>query len=154
MKFGFRLQAFGFWPVTLSRRGVMKRRDMIVMTAGAALSVAQGLGHVLLAQAMQGGPNPQRVADAERAFAATMARRDAAGFASHLADEAIFMGSGETPRVLRGKAAIVEGWRQFFDGPTPPFSWEPDIVEVLDSGGLALTSGPVHDPKGELVGRF
>jgi len=127
---------------------------MIVMTAGAALSVAQGLGHVLRAQAVQGGPNPQRVADAERAFAATMARRDAAGFASHLADEAIFMGSGETPRVLRGKAAIVEGWRQFFDGPTPPFSWEPDIVEVLDSGGLALTSGPVHDPKGELVGRF
>ena len=31
---------------------------------------------------------------------------------------------------------------------------EPDIVEVLDSGTMALTSGPVHDPKGELIGRF
>ena len=32
------------------------------------------------AQQTQGGPNPQRVADVERAFAATMAKRDAAGF--------------------------------------------------------------------------
>jgi ketosteroid isomerase-like protein len=128
---------------------------MIVASAGAALSVAQSVSPVLTArQQTQGGPNPPRVADAERAFAATMARRDAAGFASHISEEAIFMGSGDTPRVLRRKAAIVEGWKQFFDGPTAPFSWEPDIAEVLDSGNMALTSGPVHDPAGELIGRF
>ena len=128
---------------------------MIVASAGAALSVAQNVSPVLTAsQQTQGGPNPQHVADAERAFAATMARRDAAGFASHIPEEAIFMGSGDAPRVLRGKAAIVEGWKQFFEGPTAPFSWEPDIAEVLDSGNMALTSGPVHDPTGELIGRF
>jgi ketosteroid isomerase-like protein len=128
---------------------------MIIASAGAALSAAQSLSPVLTAsQQTQGGPNPQRVADAERAFASTMARRDAAGFASHISEEAIFMGSGDAPRVLRGKAAIVEGWKPFFDGPTAPFSWEPDIAEVLDSGNMALTSGPVHDPTGELIGRF
>jgi ketosteroid isomerase-like protein len=112
------------------------------------------LATAVRARQTQGGPAPQRVADAERAFAAAMARRDAAGFASHVSEEAIFMGSADAPRVLRGKTAIVEGWNQFFDGPAAPFSWEPDIVEVLDSGNLALTSGPVRDPKGEVIGRY
>jgi ketosteroid isomerase-like protein len=106
------------------------------------------------AQKTAGGPQSQRVADAERAFAATMTVRDAKAFAAHIAEEAIFMGASDTPRVLRGRATIVEGWKQFFDGPSAPFSWEPDIVEVLDSGSLALTSGPVLDPEGKLIGRF
>jgi ketosteroid isomerase-like protein len=83
-----------------------------------------------------------------------MAKRDATAFATFIADEAIFMGAGEMPRVLRGKPAIVAAWKPYFDGPTAPFSWEPEIVEVLDSGGLALTSGPVHDPNGALIGLF
>jgi ketosteroid isomerase-like protein len=106
------------------------------------------------AQQTQGGPNPQRVADVERAFAATMAKRDLAGFSALISQEAIFMGAADAPRVLRGRQAIVDAWKQYFDGPTAPFSWEPDIVEVLDSGTMGLTSGPVHDPKGELSGRF
>jgi ketosteroid isomerase-like protein len=132
----------------------MDRRKMILATAGAAVSVTQALSPSLQAQQTQGGPGPQRVADAERAFAATMARRDADAFRSYISNEAIFMGSADTPRVLRGQSAIVEGWKQYFDGPTAPFSWTPDIVEVLESGTLALTSGPVLDPKGELIGRF
>lgn len=88
---------------------------------------------------------------AERAFAATMARRDLAGFASFLADEAIFF-SGATAQ--RGKDAIVAAWSQFYEGADAPFSWAPDTVEVLDSGTLALSSGPVYDPAGNLAGRF
>lgn len=132
----------------------MDRRKMILAAAGAAVAVTQGFNPALRAQPAQGGPQPQRVTDAERAFAATMAKRDLEGFRSHISQEAIFMGSSDTPRVLRGRAAIVEGWKPYFDGPTSPFSWEPDIVEVLDSGTMALTSGPVHDPAGELIGRF
>jgi ketosteroid isomerase-like protein len=95
---------------------------------------------VAAAQKTQGGPQPQRVADAERSFASTMAKRDAKGFAAHISEEAIFMGSSDAPRVLHGRAAIVEGWKQFFDGPTAPFSWEPDIAEVLDSGSSGIAN--------------
>jgi hypothetical protein len=38
--------------------------------------------------------------------------------------------------------------------PEAPFSWEPDQVEVLDSGTLAHSSGPVYDPKGKIIARF
>ena len=80
-----------------------------------------------------------------------MAARDHAAFAAHLASEAVFFGAND---VLRGRTAVAAGWKRFFDGPTPPFSWEPAQVEVLDSGTLALTSGPVRDPQGRQTGVF
>ena len=45
-------------------------------------------------------------------------------------------------------------WKRFYEGPAAPFSWEPEQVEVLASGTLALSTGPVHDPSGKLIGRF
>ena len=93
----------------------------------------------------------QQVADTERAFAATMARRDHQAFASFLADEAIFY-SG--PKVLRGRDTVAAEWKAFYEKPEAPFSWEPDQVEVLDSGTLAHSSGPVRDPQGKVTGRF
>lgn len=93
----------------------------------------------------------EAVRSREVAFAATMAARDLERFASFIDEEAIFFG-GAGP--LRGRAAIVATWARYFDDPQPPFSWRPDVVEVLDSGNLALTSGPVHDPGGALIGRF
>jgi ketosteroid isomerase-like protein len=87
----------------------------------------------------------------ERAFARSMAERNFAAFTEHLSADAVFF-SG--PQVLRGKAAVAEGWKKFFSGQRPPFSWEPDHVEVLASGDLALSTGPVHAPDGTLVGRF
>ena len=95
-----------------------------------------------------------QVADSERAFADALAKRDLNAFASHLSSEAIFFGEGDPPNVLRGKAAVLDGWKKFFDAPSPPFSWSPDLVEVLDSGILALSTGPVREPKGTVVGRF
>lgn len=92
-----------------------------------------------------------QVRAAETAFAATMASRDLAAFATHVADEALFFGRKS---VLRGKAAVVEGWKPYFDGAQAPFSWEPETVEVLDSGTLAISSGPVHEPDGKLIGTF
>src|SRR5438552_896785 len=44
--------------------------------------------------------------------------------------------------------------RSYFDGRDAPFSWEPEDVEVLDSGTLAMNSGPVRDPKGVLIATF
>jgi ketosteroid isomerase-like protein len=93
----------------------------------------------------------RQVADTERAFAQTMADRDLAAFSRFLSDETVFF-SGPTP--LRGKAAVMEFWKRFYDKPEAPFSWRPDKVEALDSGTLALSSGPVFDPAGKCVGRF
>jgi len=93
----------------------------------------------------------QQVFDTERAFADTMARRDFEAFKTFLADETVFF-SGET--ALRGKQKVADAWQGFFVREKPPFSWQPTAVEVLDSGTLALSTGPVYDPDGNLVGIF
>jgi ketosteroid isomerase-like protein len=96
-------------------------------------------------------PAQQQVLAAERAFARSMADRDAAAFARYVADEAVFFGGAGT---LRGKSQVVAGWAKFFEGATAPFSWEPDQVEVLPSGSLALSTGLVRDPQGKVIARF
>jgi ketosteroid isomerase-like protein len=93
----------------------------------------------------------QEVFAAERAFAQTMADRDHEAFASFISEEAIFFGPAEP---LRGKQQVIEGWAPFFEGADAPFSWEPQTVEVLDSGTLALSSGPVRNQAGEAVAQF
>ncbi|MHA4871266.1 YybH family protein [Duganella sp. PWIR1] len=93
----------------------------------------------------------EEVANVERAFAATMKARDHTAFVSFLSEEAIFESGA---RAQRGKAAVAQGWTQFFAKPDAPFSWEPDQVEVLASGTLARTSGPVYSPDGKLIARF
>lgn len=93
----------------------------------------------------------QQVADTERAFAATMAKRDHQAFVSFLADETIFF-KGPTP--LRGKDTVAAEWKAYYEKPDAPFSWEPDTVEVVDSGTLAYSAGPVRDPQGKVVSRF
>lgn len=93
----------------------------------------------------------QQVMQAERGFAAAMARRDFEAFAGYLSREAVFMGAQGTQR---GKDAVASAWRDHFVGPAAPFSWEPEDVEVLASGTLAFTSGPVKDAAGRQVGRF
>jgi len=92
-----------------------------------------------------------QVRDAEKAFAETMARRDHNAFGTFVSDEALFFGG---QGVLRGKAAVAAAWQKYFEGDKAPFSWEPEQVEVLDSGTLALSSGPVRDPEGKQIGTF
>ena len=87
----------------------------------------------------------------EIAFAATMSDRDLGAFLAFVSPEAVFF-AGNTP--LRGRDAVEEAWSPFFDGEEAPFSWSPDVVQVLESGSLALSSGPVLNTSGEVVGRF
>ena len=86
----------------------------------------------------------------EQAFAKTLADRDLSAFRSFLSSEGVFVGA----TTLRGPEEISAAWKRFFDGPQAPFSWQPETVEVLASGTLALSSGPVLDPKGERIGTF
>lgn len=109
---------------------------------------------LLLAGGLSAQPNAsltEQVRRTEIAFAKTMADRDHTAFASFLAEEAIFVSSN---RVLRGAKEVAAGWRRFYEGPQAPFSWEPGRVQVLDSGTLAFSSGPVRDKSGKRVGTF
>lgn len=101
-----------------------------------------------------GRPLKDVVSDAERAFADSMARRDLAAFSSFVSAEAVFFSGSDGSRVLRGRNAVVEGWKRYFDGPKAPFSWGPESAEVLESGALAMTTGPVRDESGKINGRF
>lgn len=93
----------------------------------------------------------QEVIATERAFAKTMADRDLKAFGGFLSDETVFF-SGPSP--LHGKQAVIDYWSRFYAKPTAPFSWEPAQVEVLESGSLALSTGPVRDAQGKLIGCF
>lgn len=124
----------------------MKRFAMIlVLVVCAAALLAPGSG----AQSAPGLADQVRAA--ERAFAKTMADRDHVAFVAHVAEEAIFFGNRH---VMRGRAAVAEGWKPLFGGPTAPFSWEPERVEVLESGTLGYSSGPVRDPQGKIIGTY
>jgi ketosteroid isomerase-like protein len=122
--------------------------NAVRVSAAAALVAMSGA-----ALAETGAPqNAQaEVFAAERAFAQSMADRDFVAFGRHVAPDTVFFGRAQ---VHRGRDAVLAAWKPFFDGPAAPFSWEPDQVEVLSSGQLALSSGPVRDPQGQVVARF
>jgi ketosteroid isomerase-like protein len=93
----------------------------------------------------------KQVLESERAFAATMKARDFEGFTRFVADEAVFMSA---EGALRGKEAVARAWRQYYDKPEAPFSWAPEEVEVVESGTLAYSGGPIYDRSGKKIGRF
>src|SRR5688500_15353758 len=120
-------------------------RRPVVLAAAVFLLAAP-----LTAQSGPAADLNRQVFAAESSFAATLANRDIEAFASFIAPEAVFFGRNP----IRGRDAVVAAWRSYFEGPDAPFSWKPETVEVLPSGTLALTSGPVHDPHGKLTNTF
>lgn len=115
----------------------------LMLLVGSAMTVAPAMG--------QTEGLASEVEAREIAFAKTMADRDFDAFLTFVSPEAIFF-SGNTP--IRGKDAVGQAWAGFFEGAVAPFSWHPDVVELLESGRLALSSGPVRSASGEEVGRF
>jgi len=93
----------------------------------------------------------QQVEDTERAFAQTMADRDHGAFTAFLSEETVFFSGSD---LLHGRQQVADAWAPYFEGPDAPFSWEPETVVVLDSGTLALSTGPVRDPGGQRVATF
>ena len=122
---------------------------MVLAGALASLAVAHGAG------AQEGvrldGPGADDVGAREVAFAQSMADRDFDAFRSFLHPDAVFFAGSEP---IRGAEAVAAAWQPFFEGEAAPFSWAPDIVQVLETGDLALTSGPVYSASGESSGRF
>jgi len=117
----------------------MFRLVMVLLLGGTALS------------AETNAELKEQVRRRETEFAKTLADRDHAAFQKFLSAEAVFLSGGQA---TRGPAAVAERWKRFFDAPAAPFSWAPEFVEVLDSGTIAMSSGPVKDPTGKRVGTF
>jgi ketosteroid isomerase-like protein len=141
-------------PIVPQRELSGRPYDMIAGTMKTALACGVMLVALSASAAAQRAASASLVAEvsaAERGFAASMAARDRAAFEAFVAADAIFFGP---QGALRGKTAVVAGWARFFEGEHAPFSWEPEVVEVLESGTLALTSGPVRDPQGKQIGTF
>lgn len=112
---------------------------------------------LLVLSACVTGGRPQRssadveeVRSAEFKFAQAMADRDYPAFVRHLSDDAVFF---DERNIHRGAAAVSVAWKPLFDGSNAPFSWAPDHVEMLGSGDLALSTGPVMVNE-KVVGRF
>src|ERR1700761_2729280 len=137
----------GGGPLMIIRGYRMLQTRANILTLLWVLSIAYG---AQLHAAPPSAPKDQVIAT-EKAFAKTMADRDQEKFSKFISREAIFF-SGSQP--LRGKAQVTAAWSQYFKASAAPFSWEPAQVEVLDSGTLALSSGPVKDPSGKLIGTF
>jgi len=124
----------------------MQRRAALFVVAGAAAVAPAAAPAQDVLEALQ-----REVWDTEIGFARSMAERDFAAFGRYLSEHAVFW-SGS--KALHGKAAVLAAWKRFYEGPRAPFSWAPDEVVVLGSGTLALSTGPVRDPAGQVVARF
>jgi len=103
------------------------------------------------ASSAQAQSNGEDLGAVESAFAATMADRDLEAFVGFLDPETVFFAG---PTELRGAEAVKKAWAPFFEDEAAPFSWRPEVVSVLDSGSLGLSSGPVLDPEGNRIGTF
>ena len=124
----------------------MNRRLLLLSVAFSPLS-----GCTSLARPGDAAQLKEQVTAAEVGFAKTMADRDHAAFSSFISEEAVFVNAGKP---VRGKEAITADWKKFFASPRAPFSWKPDLVEVLPSGTLAYSTGPVSNPDGMIFARF
>ncbi len=90
----------------------MKKLILAVVLLAFALSQAVAADTTELARQVRG---------TETAFAKTMADRDWAAFKAFVSPEAVFFGGRG---VRRGREAVAESWKPYFEGPAAPFSWQ------------------------------
>jgi ketosteroid isomerase-like protein len=73
----------------------------------------------------------------EVGFSRSVEAHDLESFSSFVDSDARFVGS----RVDRGREAVTKAWAVFFTGDLPSIKWRPQIIEVLETGDLALSRG-------------
>jgi ketosteroid isomerase-like protein len=86
----------------------------------------------------------------EIGFSKSVEKQDHELFASFIDPDARFV----SVAVNRARDAIAEAWSVFFTDDGPVIKWRPIVIEVLESGDLALSRGPYRiidkDENGEL----
>jgi ketosteroid isomerase-like protein len=73
----------------------------------------------------------------EVGFSRSVEAQDQESFSSFVDPDARFVGG----RVDRGREAVTKAWAVFFTGDLPSIKWRPQIIEVLETGELALSRG-------------
>jgi uncharacterized protein (TIGR02246 family) len=75
-------------------------------------------------------------------FAKSVVDHDAKAFAEHVHPNAVFVeGDGN---VLRGRDAVVEGWKSIVTGDKLVFIWHPAAVYLAGYGRVAVSRGPYY----------
>jgi len=91
-----------------------------------------------------------QVRQRETEFAKTMTDRNFDEFSDFVSEEAIFLSRDKS---LYGRDEITNRWKNYYESDKAPFTWQPDIIEVLPSGKLAISIGKVF-VEGKFVSRF
>jgi ketosteroid isomerase-like protein len=76
----------------------------------------------------------------ELSFSKTVEAHDAAAFGSHIHSGTVF-GAG-SPAPVRGRAAVVEDWKEIIEGKKFVLRWHPGFVSIGGDPNIALSSGP------------
>jgi ketosteroid isomerase-like protein len=129
---------------------LLRNLTVLASTSLAIGACAGGAGRDMTRSQPASMTAAEQVRTTELAFAKTMADRDFPGFVTHLSSEAVFF---DEKSVKHGAGEIAAAWKPLFGASAAPFAWAPDRVEVLASGTLALSTGPVT-VGGKVVGRF
>jgi ketosteroid isomerase-like protein len=75
----------------------------------------------------------------ELSFARSVRDHDAAAFADHVLEGAVFVGA----TTLHGREAVVKGWDDIVRGTAGRFDWHPAEVVVTGDPHVAMSRGPV-----------
>ena len=119
---------------------------MILRSTNSALSLTLILGLASTLQAETLDETREAVRQADITMNRSVAERDTELFASLIAPDAVFLGSGHT----EGRQAIIEAWSGFFAADrTVTLSWTPHTVELAASG-LRPVASPLLEEEGDI----
>lgn len=126
----------------------MKRLALVF--AAANIACAQAADNARPAQASAGMSEAEcEVWNRELSFSQTVAKHDEAAFTQHVHAGAVFAAGSASPQ--RGRAAVLEQWRETIEGKAYALRWHPGHVVIGDDPDIALSSGPAwiedFDPK-------
>lgn len=91
----------------------------------------------------------EQVRQAEIGFAKAFNDRDEGRFTSMIDEHAYFLGPRRT---LHGKTEILSVWSNLIRDNE--FTWAPDRVVVNAESSLGLSTGPVRDQVGKVIGQY
>ena len=121
----------------------MKQRNLSLVVTFYLVACATAAPRPSMDQAVE------QVRQAEISFAKAFSDQNQERFASMIDEGAYFLGPRNT---LQGKTRIMEVWTGLIRDNQ--FTWAPERVVVNGDATLGLSTGPVRDRSGKVIGQF